>query len=82
MSFSLSHIIYCANLHIRKHGLILSVSQWRSDFLSGAVSVPISLEFQEECLGLAVLDMMRLAKEKAKSPVDIYNHNRCVPRDL
>ncbi|KAK9954840.1 hypothetical protein ABG768_014760 [Culter alburnus] len=50
-------------------------AQWRSDFLSGAVSVPISLEFQEECLGLAVLDMMRLAKEKAKSPVDIYNHN-------
>uniref|UniRef100_A0A673KW97 Tyrosine-protein kinase n=1 Tax=Sinocyclocheilus rhinocerous TaxID=307959 RepID=A0A673KW97_9TELE len=50
-------------------------AQWRSDFLSGAVSVPISLEFQEECLGLAVLDMMCLAKEKAKSPVDIYNHN-------
>uniref|UniRef100_A0A672LVB2 Tyrosine-protein kinase n=1 Tax=Sinocyclocheilus grahami TaxID=75366 RepID=A0A672LVB2_SINGR len=50
-------------------------AQWRSDFLSGAVSVPISLEFQEECLGLAVLDVMRLAKEKAKSPVDIYNHN-------
>ncbi|KAL0150273.1 hypothetical protein M9458_054381, partial [Cirrhinus mrigala] len=48
---------------------------WRSDFLSGTVSVPISLEFQEECLGLAVLDMMRLAKEKTKSPVDIYNHN-------
>lgn len=50
-------------------------AQLRSDFLSGAVSVPISLEFQEECLGLAVLDMMRLAKEKAKSPVDIFNHN-------
>uniref|UniRef100_A0A671PU42 Tyrosine-protein kinase n=1 Tax=Sinocyclocheilus anshuiensis TaxID=1608454 RepID=A0A671PU42_9TELE len=50
-------------------------AQWRSDFLSGAVSIPISLEFQEECLGLAVLDMMCLAKEKAKSPVDIYNHN-------
>ncbi|CAM4663958.1 unnamed protein product [Leuciscus chuanchicus] len=50
-------------------------AQWRSDFLSGSVSVPISLEFQEECLGLAVIDMMRLAKEKGKSPVDIYNHN-------
>lgn len=50
-------------------------AQWRSDFLSGAVSVPVSLEFQEECLGLAVLDIMRLAKEKGKSPVDIYNHS-------
>ncbi|XP_039532339.1 tyrosine-protein kinase JAK2a [Pimephales promelas] len=50
-------------------------AQWRSDFLSGSVSVPISLEFQEECLGLAVIDMMRLAKEKGKSPIDIYNHN-------
>ncbi|XP_067279364.1 tyrosine-protein kinase JAK2a isoform X2 [Pseudorasbora parva] len=50
-------------------------AQWRSDFLSGVVSVPISLQFQEECLGLAVLDIMRLAKEKAKSPTDICNHN-------
>ncbi|XP_051960869.1 tyrosine-protein kinase JAK2a [Xyrauchen texanus] len=46
-------------------------AQWRCDYLSGAVSVPVNLEFQEECLGLAVLDMMRLAKEKGRSPVDI-----------
>lgn len=50
-------------------------AQWRCDFLSGAVNVPISLQFQEECLGLAVLDMMRLAKDKGKSPVEIYNHS-------
>uniref|UniRef100_A0A8C1W0U4 Tyrosine-protein kinase n=1 Tax=Cyprinus carpio TaxID=7962 RepID=A0A8C1W0U4_CYPCA len=28
---------------------------------------------QEECLGMAVLDMMRIAKEKQCSPLDIYN---------
>uniref|UniRef100_A0A7N6BA69 Tyrosine-protein kinase JAK2 n=1 Tax=Anabas testudineus TaxID=64144 RepID=A0A7N6BA69_ANATE len=37
--------------------------QWRSDFLNGWVQIPLSHESQEECLGLAVLDMMRLAKE-------------------
>uniref|UniRef100_A0A7N6BTE2 Tyrosine-protein kinase n=1 Tax=Anabas testudineus TaxID=64144 RepID=A0A7N6BTE2_ANATE len=47
--------------------------QWRSDFLNGWVQIPLSHESQEECLGLAVLDMMRLAKESGQSPVDIYN---------
>ncbi|XP_056586772.1 tyrosine-protein kinase JAK2a isoform X3 [Triplophysa dalaica] len=55
--------------------MCVCVSQWRCDFLSGAVCVPVSMEFQEECLGLAVLDIMRLARGKGKSPVDIYNHN-------
>ncbi|KAM6975274.1 LOW QUALITY PROTEIN: tyrosine-protein kinase JAK2a [Tautogolabrus adspersus] len=45
--------------------------QWRSDFLSGLVHIPVSHEAQEECLGLAVLDMMRLAKESGQSPVNI-----------
>lgn len=49
--------------------------QWRSDFLNGWVNVPVSHEAQEECLGMAVLDMMRLAKESGQSPVDIYNYN-------
>ncbi|XP_047425325.1 tyrosine-protein kinase JAK2a [Mugil cephalus] len=48
-------------------------SQWRSDFLNGWVLIPVSHEAQEECLGMAVLDMMRLAKESGQSPVDIYN---------
>ncbi|XP_022617823.1 tyrosine-protein kinase JAK2 isoform X1 [Seriola dumerili] len=47
--------------------------QWRSDFLNGWVQTPVSHESQEECLGMAVLDMMRLAKENGQSPVDIYN---------
>ncbi|XP_071757413.1 tyrosine-protein kinase JAK2a [Centroberyx gerrardi] len=48
-------------------------SQWRSDFLNGWVHIPVSHEVQEECLGMAVLDMMRLAKESKQSPVTIYN---------
>ncbi|KAM4532916.1 tyrosine-protein kinase JAK2a [Fundulus diaphanus] len=48
-------------------------AQWRSDFLNGWVHIPVSHEAQEECLGMAVLDMMRLAKEGNQSPVDIYN---------
>uniref|UniRef100_A0AAQ4PYC5 Tyrosine-protein kinase n=1 Tax=Gasterosteus aculeatus aculeatus TaxID=481459 RepID=A0AAQ4PYC5_GASAC len=47
--------------------------QSRSDFLNGRVDIPVSHEAQEECLGMAVLDMMRLAKENAQSPLDIYN---------
>ncbi|XP_040915271.1 tyrosine-protein kinase JAK2a [Toxotes jaculatrix] len=47
--------------------------QWRSDFLNGWVQIPVSHESQEECLGMAVLDMMRLAKERGRSPVDIYS---------
>ncbi|CAJ1070903.1 tyrosine-protein kinase JAK2-like [Xyrichtys novacula] len=47
--------------------------QWRSDFLNGWVDIPVSHEAQEECLGMAVLDMMRLAKESGQSPVNICN---------
>uniref|UniRef100_A0A1A8D010 Tyrosine-protein kinase n=1 Tax=Nothobranchius kadleci TaxID=1051664 RepID=A0A1A8D010_NOTKA len=49
-------------------------AQWRSDFLSGRIQIPVSHEAQEECLGMAVLDMMRLAKESDLLPVDIYNN--------
>uniref|UniRef100_A0A7N8YH23 Tyrosine-protein kinase n=1 Tax=Mastacembelus armatus TaxID=205130 RepID=A0A7N8YH23_9TELE len=48
--------------------------QWRSDFLNGWVQIPVTHESQEECLGMAVLDMMRLAKETGQSPVDIYSN--------
>uniref|UniRef100_A0A8C7Z4V4 Tyrosine-protein kinase n=1 Tax=Oryzias sinensis TaxID=183150 RepID=A0A8C7Z4V4_9TELE len=40
---------------------------------------------QEECLGMAVLDMMRLAKENGQSPVDIYNdtsYKSFLPRSM
>ncbi|XP_068608992.1 tyrosine-protein kinase JAK2-like [Brachionichthys hirsutus] len=48
--------------------------QWRSDFLNGRVHIPVSYEVQEECLGMAVLDMMRLAKERSQSPVSICSN--------
>uniref|UniRef100_A0A672ZIB2 Tyrosine-protein kinase n=1 Tax=Sphaeramia orbicularis TaxID=375764 RepID=A0A672ZIB2_9TELE len=55
--------------------MVYQFFQWRSDFLTGWVQIPINHEAQEECLGMAVLDMMRLAKESGQSPVDIYNFN-------
>lgn len=48
-------------------------AQWRSDFVDGSVNIPITHSVQEECLGLAVLDMMRIAKEKGQAPIDIYH---------
>lgn len=53
-----------------------SLLQWRSDFLSGRVPVPGSHEAQEECLGMAVLDMMRLAREQGQSPGSICSSTR------
>uniref|UniRef100_A0A8B9J348 Tyrosine-protein kinase n=1 Tax=Amazona collaria TaxID=241587 RepID=A0A8B9J348_9PSIT len=48
-------------------------AQWRADFLDGWVQMPVTHETQEECLGMAVLDMMRVAKEKDQTPLAIYN---------
>lgn len=48
-------------------------AQWRDDFVNGWVKVSATHEMQEECLGMAVLDMMRMAKEKDQSPLDIYH---------
>ncbi|XP_036917670.1 tyrosine-protein kinase JAK2 [Sturnira hondurensis] len=48
-------------------------AQWRHDFLHGWIKVPVTHETQEECLGMAVLDMMRIAKEKDQTPLDIYS---------
>ncbi|KAM4708475.1 tyrosine-protein kinase JAK2 [Discoglossus pictus] len=48
-------------------------AQWRDDFVNGWVTVPITHETQEECLGMAVLDMMRMASEKEQTPLAIYN---------
>lgn len=56
--------------------LLPTVPQWRSDFLNGLVHVPGNHEAQEECLGIAVLDMMRLAKETGQSPVSICSSTR------
>uniref|UniRef100_A0A8C2YVY0 Tyrosine-protein kinase n=1 Tax=Cyclopterus lumpus TaxID=8103 RepID=A0A8C2YVY0_CYCLU len=60
-------------------------SQWRNDFVSGFVKIPNSLESQEECLGMAVLDMTRAAKERQMSPLDIYHtisYKSFLPKDM
>lgn len=38
--------------------------------------MPVTHETQEECLGMAVLDMMRVAKEQDQTPLAIYNSIR------
>ncbi|XP_060093361.1 tyrosine-protein kinase JAK2 [Heteronotia binoei] len=48
-------------------------AQWREDFVHGWVKMSVTHETQEECLGMAVLDMMRMAKEKDQTPLAIYN---------
>lgn len=50
--------------------------QSRSDFIGGRVAVALSLPTQEECLSLAVLDMLRIAKEKRQSPDEVFSHVR------
>uniref|UniRef100_A0AAX7TG15 Tyrosine-protein kinase n=1 Tax=Astatotilapia calliptera TaxID=8154 RepID=A0AAX7TG15_ASTCA len=50
--------------------------QWRNDYLNGLVKFSNSHETQEECLGLAVLDMTRSAKEKQLS------YKSFLPKDM
>ncbi|XP_056601981.1 tyrosine-protein kinase JAK2 isoform X1 [Triplophysa dalaica] len=60
-------------------------AQWRSDFVNGWVKLSSDHEIQEECLGMAVLDMMRTGKEKQCSPLDIYNeisYKSFLPKDM
>ncbi|XP_014897348.1 tyrosine-protein kinase JAK2 [Poecilia latipinna] len=60
-------------------------SQWRHDFVNGVVTISNSHESQEECLGMAVLDMTRTAKERQMSPLDIYHntsYKSFLPKDM
>ncbi|XP_005801038.2 tyrosine-protein kinase JAK2-like [Xiphophorus maculatus] len=60
-------------------------SQWRNDFVNGVVMISDSHESQEECLGMAVLDMTRTAKERQMSPLDIYHntsYKSFLPKDM
>ncbi|XP_061870833.1 tyrosine-protein kinase JAK3 isoform X5 [Colius striatus] len=60
-------------------------AQSRSDFIGGRVALALSLPTQEECLSLAVLDMLRIAKEKHQSPDEVFNHisyKSCIPEAL
>uniref|UniRef100_A0A4W5QQQ5 Tyrosine-protein kinase n=1 Tax=Hucho hucho TaxID=62062 RepID=A0A4W5QQQ5_9TELE len=59
--------------------------QLESDFVNGWVKIANTHETQEECLGMAVLDMMRTAKERQMSPLDIYNsisYKSFLPKDM
>ncbi|NXD84695.1 JAK3 kinase, partial [Halcyon senegalensis] len=60
-------------------------AQSRSDFIEGRVAMALSLPTQEECLSLAVLDMLRIAKEKQQSPDEVFSHvsyKSCIPEPL
>ncbi|KAL0979614.1 hypothetical protein UPYG_G00187300 [Umbra pygmaea] len=60
-------------------------AQWRSDFVNGWVQIASTHDNQEECLGMAVLDMMRTAKEKQVSPLAIYSsisYKSFLPKDI
>ncbi|XP_067824583.1 tyrosine-protein kinase JAK2-like isoform X2 [Heptranchias perlo] len=60
-------------------------AQSRADFVSGLIKVPLNLKMQEECLGMAVLDIMRISKEKKWSLRQISEHisyKSCIPATL
>uniref|UniRef100_A0A8C8MN70 Tyrosine-protein kinase n=1 Tax=Oncorhynchus tshawytscha TaxID=74940 RepID=A0A8C8MN70_ONCTS len=86
--FTLCHLypVYLLPLPLLPFWLVPpSLPQWRSDFVDGWVSIPVNHEAQEECLGMAVLDMMRMAKESSQAPVDIFNdtsYKSFLPKDI
>ncbi|XP_061634830.1 tyrosine-protein kinase JAK2 isoform X1 [Phyllopteryx taeniolatus] len=58
-------------------------AQVRSDFVTGEAGVAPPLSVQEECLGLAVLDMWRMAKEQHRSVRElckIVSYKSCLPK--
>lgn len=60
-------------------------AQSRSDFIAGRMELALSLAGQEECLSLAVLDMLRIAKEKWQSPKEVFScvsYKSCIPEQL
>ncbi|KAJ0032571.1 hypothetical protein NQD34_002652 [Periophthalmus magnuspinnatus] len=57
-------------------------AQWRSDFISSEAGVSPPLTAQEECLGLVVLDLWRMAKEQHQSVRDLcksVSYKSCLP---
>ncbi|XP_061094293.1 tyrosine-protein kinase JAK2 [Conger conger] len=57
-------------------------AQSRSDFVSGQMGISPPLSAQEECLGLAVLDLWRMAKERSQSLKDVsktVSYKSCLP---
>ncbi|XP_077389935.1 tyrosine-protein kinase JAK2 [Festucalex cinctus] len=57
-------------------------AQVRSDFITGEAGVAPPLSVQEECLGLAVLDLWRIAKEQhltVRELCKIISYKSCLP---
>eukprot|EP00061_Rhincodon_typus_P018739 g48040.t1 len=54
----------------------------RTDFVTGLTKVPMDLQMQEECLGMAVLDIMRISKEKKWNLQQICDHVSHCEADL
>ncbi|XP_042335571.1 tyrosine-protein kinase JAK3 isoform X2 [Sceloporus undulatus] len=60
-------------------------AQSRSDFLRQQLEGPLTLETQETCLGLAILDMLRIAKERKQSLAEVFralSYKSCLPEGL
>uniref|UniRef100_A0A8C9WIK0 non-specific protein-tyrosine kinase n=1 Tax=Scleropages formosus TaxID=113540 RepID=A0A8C9WIK0_SCLFO len=55
-------------------------SQSRSDFVNGHAGVSPSLSAKEECLGMAVLDLWRQAKESVSIQTSsVFSYKSCLP---
>uniref|UniRef100_A0A3Q0RRZ4 Tyrosine-protein kinase n=1 Tax=Amphilophus citrinellus TaxID=61819 RepID=A0A3Q0RRZ4_AMPCI len=58
-------------------------AQLRNDFIESEAGVAPPLSLQEECLGLAVLDLWRMAKERHQSVRDLcktVSYKSCLPK--
>ncbi|XP_047443187.1 tyrosine-protein kinase JAK2 [Mugil cephalus] len=58
-------------------------AQLRSDFIASEAGVAPPLSAQEECLGLAVLDLWRMAKERHQSVREVcktVSYKSCLPK--
>uniref|UniRef100_A0A8C4ING5 Tyrosine-protein kinase n=1 Tax=Dicentrarchus labrax TaxID=13489 RepID=A0A8C4ING5_DICLA len=61
-------------------------AQLRSDFIASEAGVSPPLSAQEECLGLAVLDLWRMAKERHQSSLQYilysssFSYKSCLPK--
>ncbi|XP_043103232.1 tyrosine-protein kinase JAK2 [Puntigrus tetrazona] len=78
--FSLSRGRICAVLDYCVIDYLFAQS--RSDFVSGCGGISPALSLQQECLGMAVLDLWRMAKERNQSLGEICNttsYKSCLP---
>uniref|UniRef100_A0A672NBQ9 Tyrosine-protein kinase n=1 Tax=Sinocyclocheilus grahami TaxID=75366 RepID=A0A672NBQ9_SINGR len=78
--FSLSRGRICAVLDYCVIDYLFAQS--RSDFVSGRGGISPALSLQQECLGMAMLDLWRMAKERNQSLGEICNttsYKSCLP---